>query len=90
MAWAEPSHLPPGGGQAQLLVRAQRRDGSAAPGLEVRFRTSAGSLFSGGRVLETDSRGMTRDRVTTSRGCLVTVEVGQAVRDIRVGVDDRN
>src|SRR5688500_14830742 len=54
-AWSEPKQLPPNGGQAQILVRAQKRGGAPYPGVEVRVRTSSGSLFSQGRVLMTDA-----------------------------------
>ena len=43
-AWAEPKALPEGGGQSQLLVRVQKKGGAPFPGVEVRFRTSAGTL----------------------------------------------
>ena len=43
-AWAEPSRLPPAGGQTQILVRLQKRGGVPFPGVQVRLRTSAGSL----------------------------------------------
>src|SRR3979411_3049708 len=45
-AWAEPSRLPPAGGQAQILVRLQKRGGVPFPGVQVRLRTSAGNLYS--------------------------------------------
>ncbi len=48
-AWAEPKELPAGGGQAQILVRIQKRGGMRFPGVEVRLRSSTGSLFSLGR-----------------------------------------
>lgn len=75
-AWAEPSTLSPGGGQAQILVRAQKRGGAPFPGVEVRLQASTGSLFSAGKVLVTDGRGMTRDRLTTHRTAQVTLNAG--------------
>ena len=48
-AWAEPSRLPPAGGQTQILVRLQKRGGVPFPGVQVRLQTSAGSLYSGGQ-----------------------------------------
>jgi hypothetical protein len=75
-AWAEPSNLPPGGGQAQILIRAQKRGGAPYPGVEVRLHTSIGTLYSGGRVLVTDARGMTRDRLTAHRTAEVTLNAG--------------
>ena len=75
-AWAEPSNLPPGGGQAQILVRAQKRGGAPFPGVEVRLVASIGSLFSAGKVLVTDARGMTRDRLTARKTAQVTLNAG--------------
>ncbi len=75
-AWAEPRQLPPGGGQAQILVRVQKRGGRRFPGVEVRLRTSRGSLYSGGRVLVTDEQGMTRDRLTTRKTTVITLNAG--------------
>ena len=75
-AWAEPRQLPPGGGQSQILVRIQKRGGRRFPGVEVRLATSAGSLYSGGRVLVTDAQGMTRDRLTTRKTAVITLNAG--------------
>ena len=75
-AWAEPKELPPGGGQAQIIVRIQRRGGKRFPGVEVRLRSSTGALFSGGRVLVTDGSGMTRDRLTTKKTTTITLNAG--------------
>jgi hypothetical protein len=75
-AWADPRQLPPGGGQSQILVRIQRRGGRRFAGVEVRLATSAGSLYSGGRVLVTDAQGMTRDRLTTSKTAVITLNAG--------------
>jgi len=75
-AWAEPKELPAGGGQAQILVRIQKRGGARFPGVEVRLHSSTGSLFSGGRVLVTDGSGMTRDRLTTRKTASITLNAG--------------
>jgi hypothetical protein len=75
-AWAEPKHLPSGGGQVQVLVRVQKRGGARFPGVEVSLGASTGSLFSAGRILVTDGEGMTRDRLTTSKTATVTLNVG--------------
>jgi hypothetical protein len=75
-AWAEPKELPPGGGQSQIMVRIQRRGGKRFPGVEVRLRSSAGSLFSAGKVLVTDGSGMTRDRLTTKKTTTITLNAG--------------
>ena len=75
-AWAEPKVLPEGGGQSQLLVRVQKRGGVPFPGVEVRFKVSTGSLYSGGSVLVTDSLGLTRDRITTKKTVTVTLNAG--------------
>jgi hypothetical protein len=75
-AWAEPKELPAGGGQAQILVRIQKRGGRRYPGVEVRLRSSSGALYSGGRVLVTDASGMTRDRLTTKKTATITLNAG--------------
>ena len=75
-AWAEPKRLPKGGGQAQLLVRVQKRGGGRFPGVEVSLGASTGSLYSAGRILMTDSEGMTRDRITTHKTATITLNAG--------------
>lgn len=75
-AWAEPSHLPPGGGVVQILVRATYRGGAPFPGIEVRLWASNGTLFSHGRVLVTDGGGMTRDRLTANRTAELVMNAG--------------
>jgi hypothetical protein len=75
-AWAEPSHLPPGGGIVQILVRAQKRGGAPYAGVEVRLKTSSGTLFSADRVLVTDRNGMTRDRLTAHKTAEITMNAG--------------
>lgn len=75
-AWSEPRTLPEGGGQAQLLVRVQKRGGAAYPGVEVRFKASNGTLYSQGKVLVTDKMGMTRDRLTAKKTATITLNAG--------------
>ena len=75
-AWAEPRQLPAGGGQAQILVRIQKSAGRRFPGVEVRLRASSGSLYSSDRVLVTDAQGMTRDRLTTRKTAVITLNAG--------------
>jgi DNA polymerase-3 subunit gamma/tau len=75
-AWAEPKRLPPWGGQVQILVRVQKRNGHRYPGVEVRLSTSTGSLFSTGGILVTDSQGMTRDRLTAREAATITLNAG--------------
>jgi hypothetical protein len=75
-AWAEPKYLPPGGGQAQIMVRIQKRGGRRYPGVEVRLVASKGTLYSKGKVLVTDSQGMTRDRLTTRTTATITLNAG--------------
>lgn len=83
-AWSEPKQLPPFGGQAQIIVRAQRRGGKPFEGVEVRVRTSAGTLFSQGKVLVTDASGRTRDRLTARRDATITVNAGGTVYRFKV------
>jgi hypothetical protein len=85
-AWAEPSRLPPAGGQTQILVRLQKRGGVPFPGVQVRLQTSTGSLFSGGKVLVTDASGRTRDRLTTRSSAHITLNAGGTVYRFRVPV----
>jgi hypothetical protein len=87
-AWAEPRELPPGGGQAQILVRIQKPGGRRFPGVEVRLRASPGSLYSGGRVLVTDEEGMTRDRLTTRKTAVITLNAGGTRYRFHVPVAD--
>jgi hypothetical protein len=87
-AWAEPKHLPSGGGQAQLLVRVQKRGGARFPGVEVSLGASTGSLYSAGRILLTDAEGMTRDRLTTTRTTTVTLNAGGTRYRFQVPVGD--
>src|SRR4029453_14997111 len=85
-AWAEPSLLPTAGGQVQILVRLQKRGGLPFPGVQVRLRTSAGNLYSDGKVLVTDSAGRTRDRLTTRTSAHITLDAGGTVYRFRVPV----
>jgi hypothetical protein len=85
-AWAEPKELPAGGGQVQILVRIQRRGGKRFPGVEVRLRSSSGTLYSAGRLLVTDASGMTRDRLTTKRTATITLNAGGTRYRFRVPV----
>jgi hypothetical protein len=85
-AWAEPSRLPSAGGQAQILVKLQKRGGVPFPGVQVRLQTSTGSLYSAGRVLVTDASGRTRDRLTTHLTAAITLNAGGTVYRFRVPV----
>jgi hypothetical protein len=85
-AWAEPARLPQAGGQTQILVRLQKRGGLPFPGVQVRLRTSAGSLYSDGKVLVTDSSGRTRDRLTTHSSAHITLNAGGTVYRFRIPV----
>ena len=73
---AEPKQLPSGGGQAQIMVRIQKQGGKRFAGVEVRLRSSGGTLFSAGRVLVTDAFGMTRDRLTAHKTTTITLNAG--------------
>jgi hypothetical protein len=85
-AWAEPSRLPSAGGQAQILVKLQKRGGVPFPGVQVRLQTSTGNLFSAGHVLVTDAAGRTRDRLTTHTTAAITLNAGGTVYRFRVTV----
>ena len=86
-AWAEPSHLLYGGGDAQILVRVLKRGGAPFPGVEVSLSSSDGRLFSAGHILTTDGRGMTRDRLTTRQTTRVTLNAGGTRYTFLVPVD---
>jgi hypothetical protein len=86
--WAEPARLPEGGGQTQILVRVQKRGGKPFPDVEVRLRAASGSLYSGGRVLVTDARGMTRDRLTARKDATITLNAGGTRYRFRVPVGE--
>ena len=87
-AWAEPKHLPPGGGQVQILVRIQKRGGRRYPGVQVRLKASTGTLYSKGRVLVTDAQGMTRDRLTTRKNAIITLNAGGTRYRFQVSVTE--
>ena len=89
-AWAEPSKLPPGGGQVQVLVRIRRPNGEPYPGVQVRLKASEGTLFSAGRTLVTDAQGMTRDRLTSRRSAQIVVLVGDTRHKFRIPVAPRS
>jgi hypothetical protein len=85
-AWAEPARLPPGGGQAQILVRLQKRGGAPFEGVEVRLTVAGGQLFSGGKVLMSDAAGSTRDRLTARHSAFITLNAGGKVYRFKVPV----
>jgi len=84
--WSEPPRLPPHGGQAQILVRLQRRGGAPYEGVQVRLGTSAGTLYSRGKVLVSDAYGRTRDRLTTRTSAQITLNAGGTVYRFHVPV----
>jgi hypothetical protein len=88
-AWAEPSHLLYGGGDAQILVRVLKRGGTPFPGVEVSLSASDGRLFSSGHILTTDARGMTRDRLSTRQTTTVTLNAGGTRYTFLVPVDPK-
>ena len=85
-AWAEPARLPPGGGQAQILIRLQKRGGAPFEGVEVRLTAAGGQLFSGGHVLISDGAGKTRDRLTARHSAFITLNAGGKVYKFKVPV----
>lgn len=89
-AWADPPRLPAGGGQVQILVRTQKRNGRPFPGVEVLLKTSSGKLYSSGRVLVTDARGLTRDRLTARRGATIVLNAGGTRYEFHVPVASTN
>lgn len=87
-AWAEPRQLPAGGGQAQIIVRVQRKGGARFAGVEVRLTASEGTLYSAGKLLVTDAQGMTRDRLTTRKATVVTLNAGGTRYRFQVAVGE--
>lgn len=85
-AWAEPSRLPQGGGQVQIVVHIRRPNGDPYPGVQVRLQASEGTLFSDGKPLVTDAEGMTRDRLTSPREAEIVVVVSDTRHRFRVPV----
>ncbi len=85
-AWAEPKVLPGGGGETQILVRAQKRGGAPYPGVEVRLQTSEGTLYSRNRILVTDASGNTRDRLSTHQTATITLNAGGTMYRFHVPV----
>jgi hypothetical protein len=85
-AWAEPARLPPGGGQAQVLVRLQKPGGAPYEGVEVRLTVAGGQLFSGGKILMSDAAGNTRDRLTARHTAFITLNAGGKVYRFKVPV----
>ena len=85
-AWAEPAQLPASGGQAQVLVRVQKRGGAPYPGVQIRLQAAPGTLYSGGKVLVSDGSGRTRDRLTARETSWVTVNAGGTVYRFQVPV----
>ncbi len=85
-AWAEPPRLGEGGGQAQILVRVQKRNGRPFAGVDVQLTTSDGTLYSQGRLLTSNASGMTRDRLSTRRTATVTVNAGGTRYRFKVAV----
>jgi hypothetical protein len=85
-AWSEPRELPAGGGQVQILVRAQKRGGAPFARVEVRIQAEGGTLYSKGKILITNAAGRTRDRLTARRPALITVNAGGTVYRFRVPV----
>ena len=70
-------------------MRIQRPGGKPFKGVEVRLQTSEGTLFSAGRVLVTDGRGMTRDRLTTTKTATITLNAGGTRYRFPVPVEKR-
>jgi hypothetical protein len=46
------------------------------PGVEVRLKTTKGTLYAEGKTLVTDQTGQTRDRLTSREGAVITLNAG--------------
>ena len=83
-AWSEPKELPPGGGQAQILVRAQKRGGAPFPGVEVRLNVSGGTCSRGERSWSPTPPAVRATGSPRAKVSLVTVNAGGTVYRFRV------
>jgi hypothetical protein len=68
------------------MVLAHKRNGDPFPGVEVQVQTSEGTVYSASEILATDATGRTRDRLTTRKPAVVTVNVGGTIHKIEVAV----
>jgi hypothetical protein len=84
---ASPQTLGPAGGAAQISARVEDTSGSGLSGVPVTFTTNAGTLSAGSAV--TDTEGVARTTLTTTRESTVTANVAGKTAEITVGLNPR-
>jgi hypothetical protein len=84
---ASPQTLPPSGGVAEIQARAEDITGAGLVGVPVNFTADAGSLNPA--TATTDSSGVARTTLTTSRPARVTANIGGKTAELTVGLNPR-
>jgi len=73
---ADPAALPPEGGKIQLRAYVRDENGNAVSGVQVFFRTTAGTLSSHGEPVFTNASGIAKDTLKTDGDATVTATAG--------------
>jgi hypothetical protein len=84
---ASPQTLGPAGGTAQISARVEDTSGSGVSGVPVTFTTNAGQLSAAS--VATDSEGVARTTLNTTRESTVTANVAGKTAEITVGLNPR-
>lgn len=69
---AEPATLPPGGGTSIISAVVTDDSGKALKGVGIQFSATAGTLQSGGRLIQTNSNGLAADTLNTIQSTNIT------------------
>jgi hypothetical protein len=84
---ATPQTLGPAGGTSEIAARVEDPSGRALPGVQVNFVADAGTLSAASAT--SDSEGIARTRLTTSRPAKVTANVAGKTAEVTVGLNPR-
>lgn len=84
---ANPTILPPGGGQSTIIAVAFDKSSNTLSGVPVVFTTDAGKLNSGGNVLYTNEKGEVGDVLTTKSDATVKVTSGTISASVKITVE---
>ena len=84
---ANPQTLPPSGGTSEIQARVEDASGGAIPGVPVSFLADAGTLNP--PSANTDSAGVARTQLTTSRVTKVTANVGGKTAEVTIALNPR-
>ena len=84
---ANPQTLAPSGGSSEISARVEDVSGAGLPGVPVTFTADAGSLSAGS--VNTDSGGVARVTLTTSRQSVVTANVAGKTATVTVALNPR-